>query len=187
VAGIPGAQVSADAAGRLNALCEQWLNPADPVIRESAVVSGYRDRVVAKDGIAAKQLKGDQYLQQPPAMAGEGRCGTRRCGCCRLIPHEICFRLAEISKQDAPARLYALNQDRQRLGVERRRRKAGALRRARSRCRRMLSFSPQLRVTPETRKRGKLLPDMLQSCMEPALALTQVRWACRIGWGFGGA
>ena len=53
----PRAQVIAAAAARLNELRENWLNPADLVVREPEVVPGYPDRILPKDEDAAKELK----------------------------------------------------------------------------------------------------------------------------------
>jgi type II restriction/modification system DNA methylase subunit YeeA len=53
----PRAQAIASAAARLNELRENWLNPADLVVREPEVVPGYPDRTLPKDEAAAKELK----------------------------------------------------------------------------------------------------------------------------------
>ena len=53
----PRAQKIAVAATRLNELRENWLNPADLVIRVPEVVPGYPDRMLPKDDEAAKVLK----------------------------------------------------------------------------------------------------------------------------------
>lgn len=53
----PRAQAIATAAARLNELRENWLNPADLVVREPEVVPGYPDRILPKDEEAAKALK----------------------------------------------------------------------------------------------------------------------------------
>lgn len=53
----PRAQAIATAAARLNELRENWLNPADLVVREPEVVPGYPDRILPKDEAAAKELK----------------------------------------------------------------------------------------------------------------------------------
>ena len=53
----PRAQKIAAAAARLNELRENWLNPADLVVREPEVVAGYPDRILPKDEEAAKELK----------------------------------------------------------------------------------------------------------------------------------
>jgi type II restriction/modification system DNA methylase subunit YeeA len=51
------AQAIAAAAARLNELRENWLNPADLIVREPEVVPGYPDRILPKDEEAAKELK----------------------------------------------------------------------------------------------------------------------------------
>jgi hypothetical protein len=53
----PRAQAIAAAAARLNELRENWLNPADLVVRVPEVVPGYPDRILPKDEEAAKELK----------------------------------------------------------------------------------------------------------------------------------
>ncbi|MFW2830909.1 class I SAM-dependent DNA methyltransferase [Sphingomonas sp. ID0503] len=53
----PRAQAIAAAARRLNELRENWLNPADLVVRVPEVVPGYPDRILPKDEDAAKELK----------------------------------------------------------------------------------------------------------------------------------
>ena len=53
----PRAQAIAAAAARLNELRENWLNPADLVVREPEVVPGYPDRILPKDEEAANELK----------------------------------------------------------------------------------------------------------------------------------
>lgn len=53
----PRAQAIAAAAARLNELRENWLNPADLIVREPEVVPGYPDRILPKDEEAAKELK----------------------------------------------------------------------------------------------------------------------------------
>jgi type II restriction/modification system DNA methylase subunit YeeA len=52
----PRAQVIAGAAARLNELRENWLNPADLVVRVPEVVPGYPDRILPCDERAAKEL-----------------------------------------------------------------------------------------------------------------------------------
>ena len=44
------------AAARLNELRENWLNPADLVVRTPEVVPGYPDRILPRDEAAAKEL-----------------------------------------------------------------------------------------------------------------------------------
>ncbi|WP_425230982.1 hypothetical protein [Sphingomonas sp.] len=57
-AGGPRAQAIAAAAARLNELRENWLNPADLVVRKAEVVPGYPDRLLPRDEAAARLLKG---------------------------------------------------------------------------------------------------------------------------------
>ncbi len=52
----PRAQAIAVAAARLNELRENWLNPADLVVRVPEVVPGYPDRILPKDEAAANLL-----------------------------------------------------------------------------------------------------------------------------------
>lgn len=52
----PRAVAIAAAAARLNELRENWLNPADLVVREPEVVAGYPDRILPRDEAAAKEL-----------------------------------------------------------------------------------------------------------------------------------
>lgn len=56
-AGDPRAQAIAAAAARLNELRENWLNPADLVVRVAEVVPGYPDRILPVDDAAARALK----------------------------------------------------------------------------------------------------------------------------------
>jgi type II restriction/modification system DNA methylase subunit YeeA len=53
----PHAHAIAAAAGRLHELRENWLNPADVVVRKPEVVPGYPERILPKDEHAAKELK----------------------------------------------------------------------------------------------------------------------------------
>jgi hypothetical protein len=53
----PRAQTIAAAAARLNELRENWLNPADLIVREPEVAPGYPDRILPKDEEAAKELR----------------------------------------------------------------------------------------------------------------------------------
>jgi type II restriction/modification system DNA methylase subunit YeeA len=56
-AGDPRAVAIAAAAKRLNELRENWLNPNDLVVRVPEVVTGYPDRIISKDAVAATTLK----------------------------------------------------------------------------------------------------------------------------------
>jgi type II restriction/modification system DNA methylase subunit YeeA len=53
----PRAIAIAKAAARLDELRENWLNPADLIVREPEVVPGYPDRIRPRDDAAAAELK----------------------------------------------------------------------------------------------------------------------------------
>lgn len=53
----PRAIKIATTAARLNELRENWLNPADLIVRVPEVVAGYPERILPKDDAAAKELK----------------------------------------------------------------------------------------------------------------------------------
>lgn len=53
----PRAVSVASAAARLNELRQNWLNPADLVVRQPELPTGYPDRVLPKDDAAAAELK----------------------------------------------------------------------------------------------------------------------------------
>lgn len=55
-ADIPRSMAIATAAARLNELRENWLNPADLVVREPEVVPGYPERILPRDDASAKEL-----------------------------------------------------------------------------------------------------------------------------------
>ena len=69
----PRAQRIAEAAKRLSELRENWLNPPDLVERVPELVPGYPDRLLAKDEVAAKELKRrtltNLYNQRPAWLA----------------------------------------------------------------------------------------------------------------------
>jgi type II restriction/modification system DNA methylase subunit YeeA len=69
----PRAKAIAAAAARLNELRENWLNPADLVVRVPEVVPGYPDRILPKDEAAANVLKTrtltNLYNQRPQWLA----------------------------------------------------------------------------------------------------------------------
>ncbi len=53
----PRAIAIAQSAAALNELRENWLNPADLVVRQPEVVPGYPDRILPRDEAAAQELK----------------------------------------------------------------------------------------------------------------------------------
>lgn len=69
----PRAQAIAAAAARLNELRENWLNPADLIVRVPEVVAGYPDRILPRDEEASKELKQRTltklYNQRPQWLA----------------------------------------------------------------------------------------------------------------------
>ncbi|MDP9413764.1 MAG: N-6 DNA methylase [Pseudomonadota bacterium] len=113
----PRAQAIAVAAARLNELRENWLNPADLVVREPEVVPGYPDRILPKDDQAAKELKKRTltilYNQRPQWLANAhaavdqavahayGWGNEWRGG--KLTDHEILARLFRLNQQRASA------------------------------------------------------------------------------------
>ena len=109
IAADPRGQAIATAARRLNALQEEWLNPADLVIRQPEVIAFYPERVLAKDEMAANELKGrtltNLYNARPQWLANAHAELDAAVAAAYGWP-------AEISEADALARLFALNQDR---------------------------------------------------------------------------
>ncbi len=104
----------AAAAARLNELRENWLNPADLVVREPEVVPGYPDRILPKDEEAAKELATahpHQALQPAPAMA---------CTDLPRLDEAVAeaygwgddWRAGLLTDDDILARLFRLNQER---------------------------------------------------------------------------
>jgi len=108
-ASAPHARAIAAAARRLNTLREEWLNPADLVIRTPEVVTRYPDRTLPKDETAAKELKGrtltSLYNARPQWLANAHAELDAAVAAAYGWP-------AEISREDALARLFELNQDR---------------------------------------------------------------------------
>jgi type II restriction/modification system DNA methylase subunit YeeA len=69
----PRAKAIAAAAARLNEMRENWLNPADLIVRVPEVVAGYPDRILPRDEEASKELKQRTltklYNQRPQWLA----------------------------------------------------------------------------------------------------------------------
>ena len=105
----------AAAAARLNELRENWLNPADQVIRVPEVVPGFPDRILPKDEAAAKVLKlrtlTNLYNQRPTCLhnahvaldAAVSAAFSWRddCRAGMLIEDEILARLFQLNQQRA--------------------------------------------------------------------------------------
>lgn len=112
----PRARAIALAAARLNELRENWLNPADLVVRMAEVVSGYPDRVLPKDEEAAKELKkrtltnlynirpqwlANAHATLDQAVADAYGWGDEWCG--GMSDDDILARLFELNQQRAQA------------------------------------------------------------------------------------
>ncbi|HVR91453.1 MAG TPA: DNA methyltransferase [Novosphingobium sp.] len=110
----PRAQAVAAAAARLNELRENWLNPADLVVREPEVVAGYPDRILPRDAAAAAELKKrtltilynarPQWLANAHAALDEAVAEAYGWG--------DDFRAGALTDDEVLARLFALNQAR---------------------------------------------------------------------------
>ena len=105
----PRAVRIAQAARRLNEQREAWLNPADLVRREAEIVPGFPDRVLPVDDKAAAVLKKrtltNLYNERPAWLDNAHRELDAAVAAAYGWP-------ADISDDDAIARLFALNQER---------------------------------------------------------------------------
>jgi type II restriction/modification system DNA methylase subunit YeeA len=105
----PRAVKIADAGKRLNELREAWLNPSDLVKRVPEVVPGFPDRILPVDDKAAAILKKrtltNLYNERPAWLANAHRDLDAAVAEAYGWP-------ADISEEDALARLFALNQSR---------------------------------------------------------------------------
>ncbi|HEX3860431.1 MAG TPA: DNA methyltransferase [Stellaceae bacterium] len=105
----PRALAIAEAARRLNELREAWLNPADLVRREPEVVPGYPDRILPVNPQAAAILKTrtltNLYNERPAWLDHAHRDLDAAVAAAYGWP-------ADISEDDALARLLALNLER---------------------------------------------------------------------------
>ena len=105
----PRAQAIAGAAARLNALRENWLNPADLVRRVPEVVPGYPDRLLPVDDKAAAILKKrtltNLYNERPAWLEHAHRELDAAVAAAYGWP-------TDLSDDDILARLLALNQER---------------------------------------------------------------------------
>ncbi|MER9448290.1 class I SAM-dependent DNA methyltransferase [Mesorhizobium sp. M0254] len=97
------------AAKRLNELRENWLNPADLVRREPEVVPGYPDRIVPVDDNAAvilsKRTLTNLYNERPAWLQHAHKALDDAVAAAYGWP-------ANLSDDEALARLFALNQER---------------------------------------------------------------------------
>jgi type II restriction/modification system DNA methylase subunit YeeA len=109
----PRAVAIAEAARRLNQLREAWLNPSDLVERVPEVVPGFPDRIVAVDPRAAAILKKrtltNLYNERPAWLDNAHRDLDAAVAAAYGWP-------ADISEEDAMARLLDLNRERAAAG-----------------------------------------------------------------------
>ena len=110
----PRAQAIAVAAVRLNELRENWLNPADLIVREPEVVPGYPDRILPRDKAAAKELKKrtltNLYNARPQWLANAHAALDQAVAEAYGWGDE--WRAGELGDDEILARLFALNQAR---------------------------------------------------------------------------
>jgi hypothetical protein len=104
------------AAARLNDLHENWLNPADLVVRVPEVVAGYPYRVLPKDEDAAKELKKrtltNLYNARPQWLANAH--AALDAAIADAYGWGDDWRTGRLSDDEILARLFALNQARSR-------------------------------------------------------------------------
>jgi type II restriction/modification system DNA methylase subunit YeeA len=110
----PHAQKIAAAAARLNELRENWLNPADQVIRVPEVVPGYPDRILPKDEAAAKVLKlrtlTNLYNQRPTWLQNAHAALDEAVA--EAYGWGDDWRAGKLTEDEILARLFKLNQER---------------------------------------------------------------------------
>ncbi len=110
----PRAQAIAIAAARLNELRENWLNPADLVVRVPEVVPGYPDRILPRDEEAAKELKKrtltNLYNARPQWLANAHAALDQAVA--DAYGWGADWRAGTLTDDEILARLFALNQER---------------------------------------------------------------------------
>jgi hypothetical protein len=93
----------------LNELRESWLNPSELIRREPEIVQGFPDRILPIDDVAAAALKKrtltNLYNERPAWLANAHADLDAAVAAAYGWP-------ADISEDDALARLFALNQER---------------------------------------------------------------------------
>ena len=110
----PLAQAIAAAAARLNELRENWLNPADLVVRVPEVVPGYPDRILPRDERAAKELSKrtltNLYNARPQWLANAH--AALDVAVADAYGWGADWRAGTMTDDDILARLFGLNQQR---------------------------------------------------------------------------
>jgi type II restriction/modification system DNA methylase subunit YeeA len=113
-ADAPRAQAIAATAARLNELRENWLNPADLVVRVPEVVPGYPDRILPKDDAAAKELAKrtltNLYNARPQWLANAH--AALDAAVADAYGWGDDYRAGTLTDDDILSRLFALNQQR---------------------------------------------------------------------------
>jgi type II restriction/modification system DNA methylase subunit YeeA len=110
----PRAQAIAAAAAELNRLRENWLNPADLVVREPEVVPGYPDRILPRDEAAAREMKKrtltNLYNARPQWLANAH--DALDAAVADAYGWGEDWRSGALTDEEILARLFALNQER---------------------------------------------------------------------------
>lgn len=110
----PRAQKIAVAAGRLNELRENWLNPPDLVKRVPEVVPGYPDRILPLDEAAEKILKKrtlTNLYNERPAWLDHAHAALDE-AVAEAYGWGDDWRAGKLDEDEILARLFQLNQDR---------------------------------------------------------------------------
>ena len=110
----PRAQKIAAAAARLNELRENWLNPADLVVRVTEVVPGYPDRILPKDAAAEAVLKKrtlTNLYNERPAWLDHAHAALDE-AVAEAYGWGEDWRAGKLTEDEILARLFRLNQER---------------------------------------------------------------------------
>jgi type II restriction/modification system DNA methylase subunit YeeA len=110
----PRAQKIAAAAARLNELRENWLNPADLVVRVPEVVPGYPDRILPKDAAAEAILKKrtlTNLYNERPAWLAHAHAALDE-AVAEAYGWGEDWRAGKLTEDEILARLFQLNQER---------------------------------------------------------------------------
>lgn len=110
----PRARKIAATAARLNELRENWLNPADLVLRVPEVVAGYPDRILPKDAAAEAVLKKrtlTNLYNERPAWLAHAHAALDE-AVAEAYGWGEDWRAGKLSDDEILARLFRLNQER---------------------------------------------------------------------------
>lgn len=110
----PRAQKIAAAAARLNELRENWLNPADLVVRVPEVVPGYPERILPKEGAAEAILKKrtlTNLYNERPAWLDHAHAALDE-AVAEAYGWSEDWRAGKLTEDEILARLFRLNQER---------------------------------------------------------------------------